>query len=329
MPTSSERREFVEPKHLVAAARELADHWTDAAIEFVRNFDNLVYRIATTPTLYLRITPITHRSREQIESELAVVQHAADSGVPVARPELSRSRCLAHSVLAAGAELVACVFREAEGVPYERWAERDSAEFFRAVGACMGKLHTSLSTFAPAERFSRFHWKQDRWARFAEHVPTSEKSAWELFTELERWTQGLSLDHPDFGFIHGDFTIVNFRIGRSGLCLFDFDSCCRHWRAYEIAAFLHYFGGRDSGTRRRAYDNVLAGYVQNASLPSEVVEQIPMFGKMRLLYSFLVSAEEWGFENLTSEQRAYFDLRRRAFSAESVWSQRGLTRNSS
>jgi len=40
---------------------------------------------------------------------------------------------------------------------------------------------------------------------------------------------------------------------------------------------------------------------------------------LRLLYSFLVFAEEWGFDNLTAQQEAYFEQRRRAFSRESVW----------
>jgi len=60
-------------------------------------------------------------------------------------------------------------------------------------------------------------------------------------------------------------------------------------------------------------------YARGYSLPRQVIEQIPRFSQLRLLYSFLVFAEEWGFDNLTAQQEAYFEQRRRAFSRESVW----------
>jgi hypothetical protein len=40
---------------------------------------------------------------------------------------------------------------------------------------------------------------------------------------------------------------------------------------------------------------------------------------MRLLYSFLVFAEEWGFEGLSAPQQAYFAARRRLFGAAPTW----------
>jgi amicoumacin kinase len=319
MPPPNRRPEFVEPRELAPIARALASEWTESSIEFVRNFDNLVYRIAAEPVLYLRITRAAHRSQDQVRSELAVVQHAGDSGLRVARPLLSRSGQLIHCVGSGDHELIACAFREAEGVAYEDWKDRNSPAFFLAVGESMGRLHASLSAFVKPTGFQRFPWKEDRWSRFAEHVPTSETRAWELFKELESWTRGLAVSEPGFGLIHGDFTILNFRISERGTCLFDFDSCCEHWRAYEIATFLHFFGVHDQETRRKAYDNALEGYARACCLQTEVVQQIPKFAHMRLLYSFLVFAEQWGFKNLTAEQAAYFEHRRRAFAEESVW----------
>jgi hypothetical protein len=119
MSQATERREFVEPLHLRGVSRQLARHWTNEPVEFVRNFDNLVYRTSGSPRMYLRITPDSHRSTDQIQSELEVMLHVGDCGVAVGRPVVSRSGDLIHSVTVGGSELLACVFEEAPGVPYE------------------------------------------------------------------------------------------------------------------------------------------------------------------------------------------------------------------
>jgi Ser/Thr protein kinase RdoA (MazF antagonist) len=162
-----------------------------------------------------------------------------------------------------------------------------------------------------------------RWDRFAEHVPETEIEAWKLFDELRDWTDQLPTDSSLFGLIHGDFTIANLRIEGPRITLFDFDACCPHWRAYEIAAFLHYFGARDARTRQLAFDHVLQGYDEAHPVSPALIQQIPMFGKMRLLYSFLVFAEEWGWENLAPEQQAYFAVRRGLFASPPTWPSRG------
>ena len=64
-------RENSEPRGLRELAMAISRHWTDGSIVFVRNFSNVVYRLegaASTPPLYLRLTPETHRSGNQISS---------------------------------------------------------------------------------------------------------------------------------------------------------------------------------------------------------------------------------------------------------------------
>jgi Ser/Thr protein kinase RdoA (MazF antagonist) len=122
-----------------------------------------------------------------------------------------------------------------------------------------------------------------------------------------------------FGLIHGDFTIANMRLDGNTITLFDFDTCCAHWRAYEIAVFLHNFSGRQATSRQFVYDAFLEGYGQARPITAPLLEAIPLFGKMRLLYSFLAFAEEWGFDNLNARQHAYFEQRRRLFRSPPIW----------
>ena len=80
----------------------------------------------------------------------------------------------------------------------------------------------------------------------------------------------------------------------------------------------HYFGARPA-LRGLAYDRLLEGYATVRPVGDELVARIPMFAKMRLLYSFLVFATEWGFDDLDEEQEQYFQVRRRLFEGPAIW----------
>jgi len=299
----------------------LASPWIPGAEpQFIRSFSNHVYLLpAGQERLYLRITAGGHRSRAQLDSELAWVEFLGQSGIAVARPVASRAGQWVHTSSQDGTTFHASVLGEAAGEEFARLTPSDSQGIFRTAGATMARLHAAGRRFIRPPVFRRFHWTEDRWARFADHVPPSEREAWALYRELRSWSGSLSRDSNLFGLVHGDFTIMNLRILDGQISLFDFDSCCEHWYAYEIATFLHYFGGQDPAARRRIHDEVLSGYAEVAEPHPGLVESIPRFGQMRLLYSFLVFAEEWGFENLTPEQESYFALRRRLFTQPPTW----------
>jgi amicoumacin kinase len=316
--TIVKQRELVESAELRNLALACGSHWTESRLEFVRNFDNLVYRLQEQRA-YLRITSETRRSTAQIESELEIILHAGANGVVASQPIPSSSGKLTHAIQVDGTTYTACVFAEAPGRSFQDSPPKDEATFFHSVGLATGRLHAALEHFEPSPSFIRFDWKEDRWARFAALVPQGEREAWELFEELSDWTAALTTDSSVFGFVHGDLTIANLRHTENEIALFDFDACCRHWYAYEIAIFLHYFGARGPEARKLAYESFFGGYAKARPVSSKLLEQIPLFGKMRLLYSFLVFAEEWGFENLDDDAQAYFELRRRLFRAPPTW----------
>jgi amicoumacin kinase len=304
------------------AARVLATAWMpDVEPVFVRAFSNCVYRLPSTPRpRYLRITAASHRSEAELESELDFVRFLGGRGLAVSEPVLSRAARLVHAADVDGETFYACVFEEAPGCPFTELSPDEKRTSLRLAGRAMGRLHAEGQGYAPPGNFQRSPWWEDRWSRFAALVPEREREAWQLFEELQAWTRTLPRDPAVFGLIHGDFTILNMRFLPERVTLFDFDSCGEHWYGYELATFLHYFGGQDAASRRQAYDDVLDGYTETAAPDARTLAALPLFGKMRLLYSFLVFAEEWGFEGLSPEQEAYFALRRRLFGEAPTWS---------
>ncbi len=313
--------EAVEPEIVRKASKVLAAEWVPGVEpEFVRTFSNYVYLLPSkAPRFFLRVTSGAHRSEPELRSELCFVQFLGSRGFPVSEPVPSRSGRLVHATELDGETFCASVFREAPGVEFTNLSPSARREFFRLAGRTMGRLHAEGRGFTRPRGFKRFHWSDDRWKHFSALIPEREREAWQLYHELQAWTRDLPRDPSLFGLIHGDFTILNMRIHPKRITLFDFDSCCEHWYGYEIATFLHYFGGQAGAIRKQAYDEVLGGYTEAAGMDGQVLAAIPLFGKMRLLYSFLVFAEVWGFDGLSPEQAAYFALRRRLFREGPTW----------
>lgn len=317
--------EFVEPEPARRVAQALAGNWVpNAQVTFIRAFSNSVYLLSSNAQrLYLRITSSEHRSEAQLTSELQFIRFLAGRGVPVSEPVPSRTGRLVDGIEQEGATFYASAFLEAPGQEFEALSPSAKQESLRLAGRTMGQLHREGAGFDRPNGFRRFPWLEDRWTRFPILIPRREREAWQLYEEIRKWTNDLPRDPSVYGMIHGDFTILNMRVLPSRITLFDFDSCCEHWYGYEIATFLHYFGGQDAETRKRTYENLLDGYAQAIPLDKRTLASIPLFGKMRLLYSFLVFAEQWGFEGLTLEQEKYFALRRRLFVQKSAWPPEG------
>ena len=89
-------------------------------MRFVRNFENAVYEIATRPApSFLRITPSTHHSRAEVESELSFVRFLGEEGLPVAQPIVDHGGSFVVTTQLDGVGLTACVVEQAPGLSYD------------------------------------------------------------------------------------------------------------------------------------------------------------------------------------------------------------------
>jgi amicoumacin kinase len=305
-------REYLEPDFAKPLIQEIAASWGFADPEFVRWFDNVVYRVTRQgSTFYLRLTPSKRRNKAQIESELAMLRFLSARGVPVTQPIQSKTGKDILEFECVDWRLIVCAFTECPGDSFQDHPANLSTFSF-AVGKAMGRLHTALTGFTKPCNFTRMLWHEDRWNRFAQIIPKTELEAWTLHEELQECWKTLDTS-SHFGMIHGDFTIRNLRYDNTQISLFDFDNSCEHWYGYELACFLHHFVGHPDGQKNLVYNGLIEGYAEEAAVTQAFLEQLPFFAKMKLLRSFFVCAEEWGFVNLTPEQNAIFEMKRNQF----------------
>lgn len=310
----------VEPDFARQVISRIAARWGFANPTFLRWFDNMIYRVShCNSVFYLRLTPVSRRTKDQVVSELDILRFLASRGFPAAQPVANLTGdFVAQCECPQLGLLNACAFTACPGLSFRQQSPTDLGIFFHSVGSTMGRLHRELRGFVKPARYSRMAWNEERWDRFSEVIPTTEIEAWMLYEELSQWWDNMRTSR-EFGLIHGDFTVNNLHYDDGRISLFDFDCSCEHWYGYDLACFLHFFSRYPIEQRKLAYDQMLNGYAEERAVSKELLKQIPYCGKMKLLRSFLVGATERGLLNLTPDQEAFCDLRRRQFGETPFW----------
>lgn len=258
---------------------------------------------------FLRLTPTGKRTKNQIEAELDFVAFLRDGGTGAMLPIPSvAGRLIERINFSAEDHLLACVFEEAQGERFKYDSAESAKEPFKLRGRTLGQIHALSKTYLPQGDFRRFAWDEDELLINADKfLPKSEKTVWREFEQMKEQLSNYPKSNENFGLIHGDFGETNYRSQPDRLNVFDFDDCCYHWFAYDIAVTIYPHGWRKEGLR--LLDWLLEGYGEN--MPLNITRaDVTMFCRWRLIYMFLVYAQKWGFENLTQEQTDWFARKR-------------------
>jgi amicoumacin kinase len=261
-------------------------------------------------TLYLRLSSSKNRAKEQIEAELDFIFYLRRGGVSAIPAILSVNERFIEEIASADDLFFACVFERAEGEPfrYADFTESAREEHFRLRGKTLGRIHALSKNYLPPGNFRRFAWDEDRLLLETEtFLPASEKIVRQEYECLKEVLRALPQTNETYGLIHGDFGETNYRYQNSRLDIFDFDDCCYHWFAYDLAVSIYPHGWRKEGLQ--LLDWLLEGYSETAPVNFTLVD-ITLFCRWRLIYMFLVYARKWGFTDLSPQQAAWFARKR-------------------
>ncbi|MBA3768088.1 MAG: phosphotransferase, partial [Acidobacteria bacterium] len=213
--------------------------------------------------------------------------------------------------------LFACVFEEAKGERFRYDPAKHNKEHFRLRGRTLGRIHALSKAYVPSDGFRRFAWDEDNLLlNVNDFLPQSEKLIWREHDALKIRLQDYTKSSQTYGLIHGDFGETNYRYQDDRLNVFDFDDCCYHWFAYDLAITIYPHGWKREGLR--LWDWLLEGYSENMQLDVTLAE-VTMFCQWRLIYMFLVYARKWGFENLSEQQAEWFAKKRENIARGYKW----------
>jgi Ser/Thr protein kinase RdoA (MazF antagonist) len=284
-------------------------HGDTELLRYVGDSANPVYSfIESGETLYLRLTSSCYRTKEQIEAELDFIAYLHRGGISAMLPVPSTAGRLIEELPFANSSLFACVFEEAKGECFRYAPSKHNKEHFRLRGRTLGRIHALSKGYVPSDGFRRFAWDEDKLLlNVNDFLPQSEKIIWREHDVLKERLQDHAKSSQTYGLIHGDFGETNYRYQDDRLNVFDFDDCCYHWFAYDLAITIYPHGWRKEGLR--LLDWLLEGYSESMQVDMTLAD-VTMFCQWRLIYMFFVYARKWGFEDLSEQQAEWFAKKR-------------------
>jgi amicoumacin kinase len=266
------------------------------SVEFVQESEHPVYTI-NGGTHFLRLTSARRRTIEQVQAELDFVRYLHESGLSVSGPIPSRSGQWIETLDDGDCQRFCTVFEAAPGRPAVAFSEEWNEDLFNRWGRSLGKLHTLSSAYTGP---SRWEWHGDPlWSGIElEHAKME-------YETIRAALDGLGTEH--YGLIHGDFGRQNFHVDDGTLTVFDFDDCCHHYFAYDVATSLWPLRSQTPEAREAYLSWMLAGYREEASVDDKFIAILQWMFRLRNLYMYLYNLRLWGADTKESGQRAWLD----------------------
>jgi Ser/Thr protein kinase RdoA (MazF antagonist) len=267
-------------------ADEIASRWQPGAkdVRVLRASANFVCTVKTPACSYiLRFNHANQRQPAAIAAELAFVNHLADCGLHVARPQPSLAGQLIESLPTTLGTFHAVLFEALDG---EQWDfEALSLEQFASWGQALGELHNASQGLVLSDRPDwQAHLSQAR--RF---IPPEERAAWREMECLQTRLATLPTGPEAFGLVHYDFELDNLFWNDEQAGVIDFDDCARYWLAADVAYALrdlYHDHARDLDLADPRFQVFLGGYRAVRSLPDDILQHLGLFVRLHNLVTF-------------------------------------------
>lgn len=263
-------------------------------------FNNTVYSYGD---LIFRVSPSSRRNELDIMNELAFIKGLWEKDVPVSLPVISVRKRLVESI---GEHHFVVAFEKAKGTSIDV-INRDvwNKELFYHWGNLIGKMHSAGENM----KVDRPIWTPQQPDLLNLFPKITSESIAEKYKQLLNQLVKFPVTPDLFGLIHNDFHQGNIFVNKGKLTVFDFDDCAYHWFAYDLATtFYHAYWQASSFTpentqfSREFWEQFLRGYQQEHTISKELIQQIPIFLKIREIFLYTLFLGKWDLKNLEDWQ---------------------------
>lgn len=264
------------------------------------DFENYVFEVYRDSQPYiLRLTHSTHRSKEQIASELDWMNYLHNQGISVPKAYASiNERFVEEKVVEDGSSFYACLFSKAEGDPIKVGSDRFKEDLFFAWGKVIGEMHLATRNYQPSNQImKRPSWDEEGLLEIEKYISVSEDKIIKNTKELLIEMKSLPMTNENFGLIHTDVHSGNFFYDGEKVHVFDFDDCCYKWFASDIAIPLYYSVFYNFELKTKEARNEFAslyikafmnGYKSICEPPKDWELQLPLFLRLRDIVLYAV-----------------------------------------
>lgn len=280
------------------------------------DFENFVYEVFKKDNPYiLRLTHNSHRSGEEIASEIDWMRHLHSFGISVPEVYLSKNGLFVEAFPAGdGSVFFGCLFSKAKGEPVKASSEKFDDQLFKAWGETIGLMHKATKSYEPKEGvISRKHWYEDDLLEVEKYYPDDDVELIENARQVIANLRALPRNPENYGLIHTDIHSGNFFYDGERVHVFDFDDASYHWFGSDIAIPLYYSlfyripahqpeeRKRFSGQFMMAF---MEGYEKANILPDGWQEEIPLFLMLRDVVLFAVFHKKIAPEDRNEQVRS-------------------------
>ncbi len=230
---------MIQETHLALLARPYGLVAGD--LEFLRSSQNHVYLgWRDGERIILRVSKGRHRTRADVEAELAWVEFLAARGVNVCKPMPALNGEVCAALCLDGAAYVVTGFEHAPG---RKIAPEDIAPpIYEKLGEVLAQLHTHTLELPPSHAaLARGHWHESRLLR---EDMACLQGQWShgfraSVTDLIHKEWAMPMDPRTYGLIHADACLGNCFLHDDKLWIYDFDNCEQGHFVQDFATILY------------------------------------------------------------------------------------------
>lgn len=212
----------------------------DSELQFIRYFENFVYESTRKgEAVILRITHSSHRSTEEVRSELHWLTYLHERGMPVAPPIAISDNTFVHHIDAEHGSFTACLFKKAQGKLGKE--VEITPKFIRTIGDVIGRFHKlSVAYQLPDDVKPRRQWYDDEVFKHWKDLPSDQAEIQEIIRNHVKKVKQWPTTDEEYGLIHSDVHYGNFFVQNGAeITLFDFDDTHYNYYITDVVTFFY------------------------------------------------------------------------------------------
>ncbi len=230
---------MIPAEHLALLARPYG--FLPGDLEFLRSSQNHVYLVRHGgKQSVLRVSKGRHRTREEVEMELAFVAFLAARGMNVCKPVPALDGGLCAELAIDGASHVVTCFEHAPG---RKITPEDIAPpIYEKLGGVLARLHTHAQGLPPGHAaLARAPWHESRLLRADMAGMEGRLSARfrASVADLIHRLRAVPVSPATYGLVHADACLGNCFLHGDRLWIFDFDNCEQGHFVQDFATILY------------------------------------------------------------------------------------------
>ena len=276
---------------------------------------NEMYKCLTEQgTYFIRIT--NYKTYEEQLEEVTYTNFLYQNvlAVPPILPSLNGNLV---EKLTLGKELFAVLYKAAPGIHLPRYEWNST--IFKKLGQQIGKLHRISKIFERAKPVKYINdWYENEEYNFLKYIPKEETIIREIASDILSSIKNLPKTYTNYGLIHGDLWLENILVeNNSNLTMIDFQDCEKHYYIFDLAvpiysAIEYSFVGNGNivDYKNSITKAILDGYQEENELPTEMINKLPLFIKLKEIFEYSLMHMYWDKEELTEEQIRIMNLYR-------------------